>query len=67
MRQGIDFLTIGAEDIVFASAKIGVDLTWEDRILRNVSLATVFVQWEDEQPGDSGDDAEEGEVWGELE
>lgn len=49
---------------MFAAAKVGVYLAREDRILGDVCLATVFVEWEEEQPRYAHDDAYEGEVRG---
>lgn len=35
---------------MFAAAKVSVNLAGEDRVLGNVRLSRVFVQWQKEKP-----------------
>ena len=54
----VDFLSVGAKDIMFAAAEVGVDLAWKDGILGDVGLARVVIQRQGEEPGYADEDAE---------
>ena len=43
-------MAICSEDVVFAPAKIRVDLSWEERVLGDVRVPRVLVQGEKKQP-----------------
>lgn len=60
--EGVDFLFVGAEDVLVAAAKVGVDLAGEECVFGNIGSAGVVVLREHEEPCYADDDAEEGEV-----
>lgn len=60
-------MSVGAKDVVFTTAKVGVDLAGEERILGDVRLARIIVQWQHEQPYYADNDAQGGEVGRDLE
>ena len=55
-------LSIGAKDVVLAASKVGVHLAGQQCILRDVCVARVLVQRQDQQPRYANDDAQRGEV-----
>lgn len=61
VQQSLQFPLISPKDILFAAGEVGMDLTWQERILRDVGLSGVFVQGEQEEPDHADDDAEEGQ------
>ena len=67
MRENEDFLTKRSKDVVLAAAKVGVDLTGQDGILRDIRLTGVLIERQDEEPRYAYYDAYCGEVWWELE
>lgn len=52
---------------MFAAAKVSVNLAGEDRVLGNVRLSRVFVQWQKEKPCYADQDAYRREVWWQFE
>ena len=52
-------MPVSAQDVLVASAEVGVDLARQEGILGDVGAARVTVEGEHEQPHDTDDDAEE--------
>ena len=53
-------MLISPKDILIAAAKVGVHLARQERIFRDVRSAGIFVEWEEKQPDDADEDAENG-------
>ena len=61
--NGKQLLLVGSEDILFATAEIGMDLAGQESILRYVCLSGVLVQRQQQHPGYSAEHEKQGEVW----
>ena len=51
---------------MLASAKVGVHLGGQQRILGHVGIPRIFVEGQHKQPGDADDGEEGGEIGGQL-
>lgn len=60
--QCLDLVAVRAQDVVLAAAKVRVHLARQQRVLRDVRLARVVVERQQQQPDDADGDAEEREV-----
>jgi hypothetical protein len=60
-------VAVGIKDVLLTAAKVGVHLAREQSILGDVGLARVLVQWEQENPDDATEHAQERQVGGNLE
>lgn len=60
--QSMDLMAIGSKDIVLAAGKVGMYLSREERILRDICPPRVFVQGEYQEPSYANDYAERGKV-----
>lgn len=52
-------MLVRPEDVMFAASKVRMDLTRQQRILRDVRVAGIAVQWQEQQPDDTDDDADD--------
>ena len=59
-------MSIRPEDILIAAAEVSVYLARQQGVFGNVRPAGVVVQRQQEEPGDTNDDAQEGQIWWEL-
>ena len=64
--QVFHFMSVGPEHVLLAAAKVRVHLAGQQRVLGDVRVPGVAVQWEQEKPYDADCDAEEGQVRWEL-
>jgi hypothetical protein len=63
----MDLLSICTKDIMFAACEVGVHLAWQQCVFRDICVARVLVQRQDQQPCYANDDAQCGEVGWDLE
>lgn len=46
VRQRLHFMLVRSKDVLLAAAKVGVDLSWQERIFRDVGESRIVVQWQ---------------------
>lgn len=62
LQQPLEFSLVSPEDVLLAPSEIRMNLSRQERIFRDISLARVLVQRQQEKGHDADDDAEERDV-----